>query len=201
MAKLDILPIGLYEENSMVLHDHGHVLLIDPGRYPEKIAAKVGPQEIVDAIVLTHGHSDHTMAADDLADQYHCPIYLHPLDRALVAADSRHLESTGYPLYHETQDLADGAMTIGTFPVTVYHTPGHTAGSVCICYRNLLFTGDTLFAGDCGRTDLYSGDEAEMQKSLHRLAALSRDLQVYPGHGPSSTISGELKVNPYLQSA
>jgi len=201
MAKLDILPIGLYEENSMVLHDHGHVLLIDPGRFPKEIAARVDQKEIVDAIVLTHGHSDHTMAADDLADQYHCPIYLHPLDRILVESADRHLDGTDHPIYHEIQPLSSGEMMIGTFPVTVYHTPGHTAGSVCVRYRNLLFTGDTLFAGDCGRTDLYSGDEAAMQKSLHLLAGLSRDLQVYPGHGPSSTISMELKVNPYLQAA
>ena len=74
--KVDVLPIGLYQENSYVLHDHDHVLLIDPGRYPETIAEYVGKNETVDAVLLTHGHEDHTGAADDLADLYGCDVYM-----------------------------------------------------------------------------------------------------------------------------
>jgi glyoxylase-like metal-dependent hydrolase (beta-lactamase superfamily II) len=89
-------------------------------------------------------------------------------------------------------------MTVGTFPLSVIATPGHTAGSVCVRFRSLLFTGDTLFAGDIGRTDLYSGDEEQMIETLKLFKDLPHDLRVLPGHGPASTIGRELKVNPYL---
>jgi glyoxylase-like metal-dependent hydrolase (beta-lactamase superfamily II) len=196
--KLDILPIGLYEENSYVLHDAGHVLLVDPGRYPKVIAEKISQDETVDGIVLTHGHSDHTMAADDLADLYHCMIYLNDNDRMIVTPGAR-LDGTESPIYHEIKNLAEGDLKVGFFDLKIYCTPGHTAGSVCIQYRNILFTGDTLFAGDCGRTDLYSGSEAELIESLHALSRLPKDLKVYPGHGPSSTIGQELRINSYLK--
>ena len=68
--RIDVLPIGLYQENSIIVHDHDHVLLIDPGRYPDIIAAKISPKEAVDAVILTHGHDDHTGAVDDLAERY-----------------------------------------------------------------------------------------------------------------------------------
>ncbi len=194
--KLDILPIGLYAENSYVLHHKKHVLLVDPGRFAQRIAEVIGKDETVDGIVLTHGHNDHTGAVDDLAEMYGCPVYIHPDDRILVDKNGY---GHGYdaPIYAELTDLS-GEMMIGTFPVTVYHTPGHTAGSVCVRIRGAMFTGDTLFAGDIGRTDLFSGDEMQMLESLKFLATLPHDIQIFPGHGPSSTIAQELKTNMYL---
>ena len=198
--KLDVLPIGLFGENSYVLQDHDHVLLVDPGRFPDEIATHIPKVMPVDAIVLTHGHEDHTGAADDLSEKYSCPIYIHPDDLPLVTADPKgHAAPYCAVVYSEKKLLEEGEMTIGTFPVTIYHTPGHTSGSVCIRYRNLLFTGDTLFAGSVGRTDLYGGDEDELIASLQFIKTLPHDLAVYPGHGPASTIARELKWNPYLQ--
>ncbi len=197
--KIDILPIGLYEENIYILHESGHVLIIDPSRYPKKILSMITSSEITDGIILTHGHSDHTMAADDLADQLHCEIYMNPDDLALTDPKAGKIDGTESPVYHSIIPLNSGDMTIGSFPLTIYHTPGHTAGSCCIRFRNVLFTGDTLFAGDCGRTDLYSGSEPQLQQSMHMLSQLPKDLTVYPGHGPSSTIAQELLVNPYLR--
>lgn len=197
---LDILPIGLYGENSYVLHDQKHVLLIDPGRYAGEISKRISADETVDAIVLTHGHEDHTGAVDDLADRYHCPVYMDKKDLPLV--DPANAGKIGYsaPVYAEITPLEQNTKA-GFFQLQVTETPGHTAGSVCIRYRNLLFTGDTLFAGNIGRTDLYSGSEEEMMQSLHKLAQMPHDLQVFPGHGPSSTIGRELLVNPYLQTS
>lgn len=193
---LNILPIGLYQENIYILHEDRHVLIVDPGRYHERILACVEKEEKVDGIVLTHGHEDHTGAVDDLVDRCHCQVWMHPADRPLIdPREGKH----GYasPVYSPVEDLQKD-MVIGHFHIHVYHTPGHTAGSVCIRYRNLLFTGDTLFASDIGRTDLYSGDEEEMYRSLHFLKTLPNDLQVFPGHGPASMMKEEKERNPWL---
>ncbi|MBQ9153789.1 MAG: MBL fold metallo-hydrolase [Solobacterium sp.] len=198
--KLDVLPIGLYQENIYLLHDHDHVLIIDPGRNAKEIAKYIAPQETVDAILLTHGHSDHVMAADDLADMYGCPVYLNRSDRMLVTPGVGRIDGTEYPVYSELRDLDEGELQAGTFPLHIYHTPGHTAGSVLIRFRGILFTGDTLFAQSIGRTDLYSGNDEEMIASLRRIMDLPGDLKIFPGHGPSSTISHEKIANPYLQN-
>jgi glyoxylase-like metal-dependent hydrolase (beta-lactamase superfamily II) len=194
---LDILPIGLYQENSYILHDNGHVLFIDPGRYAKEIMKHIKKDEIIDGIALTHGHEDHTGAVDDLAEAYQCPVYMHSADLDLTDPKQVGRGFDG-PIYTKVSPL-ERIDQIGTFAIKVYHTPGHTAGSCCIQYRSLLFTGDTLFAGDIGRTDLYSGDEQEMLASLKMLKELPNDLQIYPGHGPASSMHEEKMCNPYLQ--
>lgn len=195
--KLDLLPIGLYEENIYVLHDNGHVLIVDPGKYPKEIMKCIDDNEIVDGICLTHGHEDHTGAVDDLVDQYHCKVYMNMNDFILV--DPKYAGSHGFdaPVYSEITPYTED-MTIGSFKLHIINTPGHTAGGVCIKYRNLLFTGDTLFAGSIGRTDLFSSNEKDMIESLRVLSQLPRDLIVLPGHGPKTTIKQELDTNMFL---
>lgn len=195
--KVDVLPIGQFQENIYVLHDQGHVLIFDPGRYAKKVAAAIGKDETVDGIILTHGHSDHTGAADDLNDLYHCGVYMNMKDYILVDPSCAGKHGFDSPVYSEVQDLSE-TMKIGIFDLKIHFTPGHTAGSVCVQYRNLLFAGDTLFAGSIGRTDLYSGDDREMAQSLEYIKTLPHDLKVLPGHGPSTTIGRELKTNPFL---
>ncbi len=196
--KIDTLPIGLYQENIYILHDHSHVLIIDPGRYAKEIASHIRDDETVDGIILTHGHEDHTGAADDLAEMYDCGVWLHDADRQLVSPDAVNAFGSYAGLVYAKTNHLEGDMEIGTFKVTVYHTPGHTSGSVCIRYRNVLFSGDTLFASSVGRTDLFSGNDEEMVETIRFLKTLPRDLKVYPGHGPATTIAQELRVNPYL---
>ena len=195
--KLDILPIGQYEENVYVLHDKGHVLIIDPGRSAKTIASVIAPDETVDAVILTHGHADHTQAADDISEMYHCPVYMNREDYILVDPSFAGKHGFDGPVYSEILDL-QAVMKIGVFDLQIHYTPGHTAGSVCVQYKNLLFSGDTLFAGSIGRTDLYSGDEMQMAQSLEYLKKLPHDLKVLPGHGPSSTIGTEIKRNPFM---
>ena len=195
--KLDILPIGQYEENVYVLHDKGHVLIIDPGRSAKTIASMIAQDETVDAVILTHGHADHTQAADDISEMYHCPVYMNREDYILVDPSFAGKHGFDGPVYSEILDL-QAVMKIGVFDLQIHYTPGHTAGSVCIQYKNLLFSGDTLFAGSIGRTDLYSGDEMQMARSLEYLKKLPHDLKVLPGHGPSSTIGTEIKRNPFM---
>lgn len=198
--RLDILPIGQFEENSYVLHDNGHVLFIDPGRYYKKIMECVGKDEVVDGIVLTHGHSDHTGAVDDLCDVYNCPVYMDYHDLPLVLPSNAGHYGYSAPVYASIHDLNEKQVKIGTFSLEIHHTPGHTDGSICIRYKNILFTGDTLFASSCGRTDLYSGSDEKMRLTLEYLKTLPHDLQIYPGHGPASTIGMEVRNNPYMIS-
>lgn len=195
--KVDVLPIGQDQENSYVLHDRNHVLFIDPGRRAKQIAACVGAKETVDGIILTHGHADHTQAADDLADFYDCDVYMSHQDLILTDPEGVHNYGFDGPVYHEILNLKDH-MRIGSFTIDVIATPGHTAGSVCVRCGTLLFTGDTLFAGDIGRTDLFGGSETDLAASLKKLAQLPHDLKVLPGHGPASTIGNELMCNPYF---
>ena len=197
--KVDVLPIGLYQENIYVLHDHDHVLIVDPGAHAREIAKVISKEESVDGILLTHGHEDHTGAVDDVVDMYHCPVYMHMADIPLVDSSSRQRTAYSDPVYSPITPLPEGKTHIGTFDLNVYSTPGHTAGSVCVQYRNLLFSGDTLFAGSCGRTDLFSGDETLMLQSLVFLSTLPNDLIVLPGHGPRTTIKQEKQTNYFMK--
>ncbi len=196
--KLDVLPIGLYGENIYVLHENDHVLIVDPGKYAKEIKKYISEKEIVDGIVLTHGHEDHTGAVDDLVDMYGCCVYMDLDDYDLV--DPKYAGSHGFdaPIYTKVNSLQTNSK-VGTFSLEVTKTPGHTKGSVVIRYRNLLFTGDTLFQGSIGRTDLYGGSEIEMKESLKKFFDMPHDLIVLPGHGPKSTIKQELDTNMYIQ--
>lgn len=196
--KLDVLPIGLYGENIYVLHEINHVLIVDPGKYAKEIQKCISKDEVVDGIVLTHGHEDHTGAVDDLVDIYQCPVYMDLDDYDLV--DPKYAGSHGFdaPIYTEVHALKKDSI-VGAFALEVTKTPGHTKGSVVIRYRNLLFTGDTLFQGSIGRTDLYGGSEVEMKESLKKFFDMPHDLVVLPGHGPKSTIKQELDTNMYIQ--
>lgn len=197
--KIDTLPIGMFQENIYILHDNDHVLIIDPGKHADVISRCISSKETVDAVLLTHGHSDHTGAADDTAELYQCPVYIHPDDRIMIDPSGRTVRSFEEPVYSATADLMPGKNRIGSFDLEILHTPGHTKGSVMIRYRNVLFSGDTLFAGSIGRTDLFGGDEDEMTESIRMILNLPNDLKVLPGHGPASTIGMEKKVNPYLK--
>lgn len=195
---IDILPIGMYGENSYVVHEKNEVLLIDPGAYPKEILKRIRPEEKVDAIVLTHGHEDHTGAVDDIVDVLHCLVYLHPDDFLLAAHDNgKDVRAFARPVYSDITPLGD-TLDIGVFHLKIYHTPGHTPGSVCIQYKDALFSGDTLFAGSVGRTDLPGGSEQEMISSLRFLRTLPGYLKVFPGHGDATTINIEDSNNPFL---
>lgn len=197
--KLDVLPIGMYQENIYILHDSGHVLIVDPGAHIKEIQKCISDEEKVDGILLTHGHEDHTGAVDDAVDVYHCPVYIQEEDMELVDAKSKTRIPFSDPVYSPLTPLRPETK-IGFFPLRIYLTPGHTAGSICAQYRNLLFSGDTLFAGSCGRTDLYSGNEEQMLASLRFLSTLPPDLIVLPGHGPRTTIKQELQSNYFMRN-
>lgn len=160
-----------------------------------------------DAILLTHGHFDHFWGVEKLLARYPVPVYLHPEDKEVmdnVTGTPGVTESFSF-LRHDfpTVDVADGEVltTAGT-AWKVIHTPGHTPGGVCYysAENNLLLSGDTLFAGSIGRTDLYGGDYDKLMASIQgKLLTLPGETDVIPGHGHPTSIAQEGMHNPFLQ--
>ena len=195
MLKIHGLPLGDYQPNCYIVHEENSTdcLIIDPGYEPEIISSYLEEKGLTpEAILLTHCHFDHVGAVKDLAAQYDCKVFLDKKELAMPPM------LTNGPLYY-TDGYGDGdTLTLAGIPIQVLETPGHTPGSVCLIMEDTLFSGDTLFAGSCGRTDLPCGDARAMRDSLRRLAALSENYRVCPGHGPSSTLNREKQTNPYL---
>ena len=195
MLKIHVLPLGDYQTNCYIVHEENSTdcLIIDPGYEPEIISSYLEEKGLTPAaILLTHCHFDHVGAVKDLAAQYDCKVFLDKKELAMPPM------LTNGPLYY-TDGYGDGdTLTLAGIPIQVLETPGHTPGSVCLIMEEHLFSGDTLFAGSCGRTDLPGGDGRAMRDSLRRLAALESNYQVYPGHGHGTTLDWEKKTNPYL---
>lgn len=195
MLIIDTLPLGDYQTNCYIVRreDSRKALILDPGYEPESILSFLAEKQLTpEAILLTHGHFDHVGAVKELAAETGCRVYLNEKDLAMPPM------MTAGPLFY-TDTYAEGdQLTLAEIPVTVLETPGHTPGSVCLIMEDTLFSGDTLFAGSCGRTDLPCGDSRAMRDSLRRLAALSENYRVCPGHGPSSTLNREKQTNSYL---
>ena len=197
MLTIHPLVMGAYQTNCYIIHDQhsSGCCVIDPGYDPETILGTLESQGLtLEAILLTHGHFDHVGAVRDLAADTGCQVYVCAEDLALPQ------QLTAGPLYH-TQTYAEGArLHLAGLDITVLHTPGHTPGSVCLQVEDALFSGDTLFAGSCGRTDLPGGSWEDMTRSLARLASLEPNYWVLPGHGESTSLSEEKKHNPYMRS-
>ncbi|MDD4796614.1 MAG: MBL fold metallo-hydrolase [Eubacteriales bacterium] len=174
----------------------GAAAVIDPDGCAADVQALLKKQHLsLKMILLTHGHFDHIGSVDELRAAQDVPVYIHPLDAALLTAADGNLSSLlGAPLVIGAADalLHDGdTLLLGDTPIQVLHTPGHTPGSCCFFCGGALYSGDLLFCGGVGRTDLPGGDAAQLQESLARVLELPPDTPVYPGHGPSTTIGNE----------
>ena len=174
--------------------------VIDPGGNAVQVAAAVDQSGCVPAaILLTHGHYDHTGGVADLAEKWPgLPVYLNHRDQAGEDAYLRQL----FPPIPGAKDYDEGdTIRIGSLTLTVLATPGHSEGSVTLRCGDVLFCGDTLFAGSCGRTDFPGGSTKKMMTSLKRLGELEGDFHVLPGHMEASTLDRERSWNPYLRQA
>ena len=194
--EMDILQLGLLGTNCYMLWEDGVCVLIDPGAGAEQLLRRLGDLGVsLAAIVLTHGHYDHVGAVQALREATGCRVFLPEADTALPPS------ITDGPIAY-TDLYRDGdTLRFGPIELDVILTPGHTPGSSCLKTGNRLFTGDTLFRGSCGRTDLPGGDWRQMYASLKRLGELEGDLYIYPGHGDASTLDLERRTNPYLREA
>lgn len=220
---IDGFPAGPWGTNCFVVASGAgsECLIIDPG-----MDAMAGVKAIVDrhrlhpsAVVLTHGHLDHTWSVLPVCTDTGVPAYIHSRDRAMLADPavgmSRDMMAAveqltgGTMTFAEPDDVIelgdDDTIELLGVPLTVRHTPGHTPGSVVFSLAAeadippVLFSGDLLFAGSIGRTDLPGGDSATMMRSLQTvLPAFSDDTVVLPGHGPQTTMGTERRTNPFL---
>jgi len=175
----------------------GRCVIIDPGwDIPEILhKLKVGSFKTVSAILLTHGHYDHSQAVRELLETCPAPLYYEKSDAPLL----------GFQTAYDRTFEGDFEFDAGPFKVWFLHTPGHSPGSCCINIGEHLFTGDTLFFDACGRTDLPYSDPLDMRRSLVRLANLHDDLNVWPGHAYSQSthlrLCDVVESNPYVKAA
>lgn len=179
----------LYTNCFLLIGEHGDAVAIDPAAPVEQFVDQLEKNNAtLTHILLTHGHFDHIGSVDALREKYGAKLVMNEADE-----DHFDLQADAY--------FTDfGKLEIDGMDFETIFTPGHTPGSTCIRCEDLLFTGDTLFAGDVGRTDLPGGDSAALKASLKKLCdAVQDDVQVLPGHEEFSTLDTEKKENPYLR--
>ncbi|MBQ4066407.1 MAG: MBL fold metallo-hydrolase [Clostridia bacterium] len=198
-----------YGSNCWVIIDEesGEYVLIDPSptgaAFLEFIEKRELRREDLKYILLTHGHFDHITGADEIRDVTGAPLAIHEADADFLT-DS---DKNAYKYFFREElvmrpaeiILHDGdVLNLGKNEIRVVSTPGHSEGSVCFFTDEIIYTGDTLFDRSIGRTDLVGGNQAKLEDSLRYLISLEKDYLIYPGHGSVSTLSKQLKFNPYL---
>ncbi len=203
MVSHKIIPVGAYEANCVILWNGEDALVLDPGQDAEFLLAFLSGKSLkLRAILLTHGHFDHVNGILGILEKNpEVPVYAHPSDWVMFGHPMNR-NPPDYPGVGRPSNLHDIRDIVKDFPAfgfEVLETPGHTPGSVCVKAGSLLLSGDTLFAGSCGRTDFPGGSMADMRRSLASLAKLPPETVVVPGHGPSTTIAREVASNPFME--
>ena len=204
MIKIHTLPLGSYQTNCYIVYEEtaNSCAVIDPGYSPERVLEFVGKLGLtVDAVLLTHGHFDHVGGVEAIVKTTGCALWMREGD---YTQRKNPQNDFFYPIHDcdftEVRFCEEGEhIHAGGLTFTAMETPGHTWGSVCYVCENAIFSGDTLFAGSCGRTDLPGGDWQTIMLSLERLAELEGDFDIYPGHGESTTLAREKQYNPYMR--
>ena len=194
---------GYLEENCYILETDNNIIIIDPGSDAEKIMSCFkGSSLPVSAILLTHGHFDHIGAARELRDVFDAKIYINENDADMLSDVTKSLAGGFIPSYEgfdaDVVFSGDTKLDINGDKIDVMYTPGHTMGSSCFFAGDLCFCGDTVFNLSIGRTDFPGSSPAAMADSLRKLKGIGRDMKVYPGHGPETTLDYEKMNNPYF---
>ncbi|MEY8257895.1 MBL fold metallo-hydrolase [Erysipelotrichaceae bacterium 66-17] len=195
--------LGPVQANCYVVVGNGHALIIDPGDAFDEVEQLLKENNaVLDAVLLTHAHFDHIGGLDRLIEKFDVDVYMN--EKEFDFLKDMHLNGSAYFQVHiqshaQPKAVVEGKQRIGNFEVSAKTLPGHSAGSTVFQIGDDLFTGDVLFQGSIGRTDLPSGSYAQMMESIAYLKTLPHDLKVYPGHGPATTIGQELRWNPYFR--
>ncbi len=196
-----------FSSNSYLLISNGEAVIIDcsaPSSTVERDLQK--SNAVLKYVILTHGHFDHIETLDEIRDLTGAEIIIHQNDAEMLTDSNKNGYSdffTGeFTSYPADKTVVNGdVIHFGNDEINVIHTPGHSKGSICLQCGECLFTGDTLFANNIGRSDLYGGDEFTIMKSLKLLSNMDPKLVIYPGHGPASTMERELRCNYYIRDA
>lgn len=203
------IPLGPLQTNCYILaNSQKTCLIVDPGEEGNKLInhlekRKLKPQ----AILLTHAHFDHIGAVDDIRDHYGIPVYLHEKEAKWLldpALNGSQFFTVGHLVRVKPADhiiTLEGKTTVGDFWFEVWETPGHSPGSISLYFKDegVVISGDALFQGSIGRTDLPGGNQKQLLESIHKkLLVLPEETQVLPGHGIITTIQSEMDSNPFL---
>jgi hydroxyacylglutathione hydrolase len=203
--RIDKIIVGQLEVNCYIASDEKtlEAVIVDPGDEFERIAGLIDSVGVTPVTILfTHAHYDHICASKELQDRYECPFVMHEEEKTTYEMTKRMCLAWGY----EPEDFPPPDMTVkngdkirlGEVCLEVVHTPGHSPGSICIYGERFLFSGDTLFRGSVGRTDLPGGSTEKLIRSLKSLVTLPPDTRVLCGHGEETTLREESSDNPFI---
>ncbi|MCA5012649.1 MULTISPECIES: MBL fold metallo-hydrolase [unclassified Enterococcus] len=207
MLTIERILTGVIQENCYLIYNEENLLIIDPGAEAERIISLIKKTEKKPiAILLTHTHYDHIGAVEELRHHYHIPVYVSPLEQEWLSNPVLNLSGLG-----RHDDIADIVVQpaemefemtdyeLGGIKFSVVPTPGHSIGSVSLIFDDFVVTGDALFKGSIGRTDLHTGDMEQLLHSIRTyLFTLPDEFPAYPGHGDATTIEHEKKTNPFF---
>ena len=205
--EFESIAVGAFQANAWLAWDpaSGKGVLVDPGDEPARLLSWIRGKGVeVETLLATHGHLDHVSAAKDLSRELGgIPLRLHTEDRFLLESLPETRKQFGLPPAEPpslVEDLADGErIPLGGEFLEVLHVPGHSPGSVAFLSGGALLTGDLLFKGSVGRTDLPGGDAPLLFESIReKVLILPGETRILPGHGPESTVEEEKKTNPFL---
>lgn len=197
--------VGALETNCYLVFSppRRNCLIIDPGGDPGLIIDELTQEGLTPrCILLTHGHIDHCGAVTPIREKFKIPLLMAPEDLPILTGNENHFLSTTLGLDPPADIdvlIENEDFKIEDFEdLDIVKTPGHTPGSICLKTEDLLFSGDTVFAGSIGRTDLPGGSDHQIQKSLDRIRTFPRKLKLLPGHGPLSDLDTEFNTNPFF---
>lgn len=199
--KIDSIQVGPIMTNCYLLCDDaaGVCCVIDPGDEPARVEQMVQRSGCeLRYILLTHGHFDHCTGVAGMLERHpELPVYI--CEKDVTDGVGSEMQFARLPEKNQRYYKDGDTLTLGALTISVLETPGHTPGSVCLLVGDVMFAGDTLFRGSCGRTDFPGGDYRAMLRSLGRLGKLKGNYQVYPGHEQPTNLDFERRFNPYMQ--
>lgn len=204
ILKIQRFPVGILRTNSYLVSYNDRGIIVDPGGISDKLDENIKKLNGIDYIILTHGHFDHILEVKRYQNLTGAKIVIGKDEKDFPMDNSLNLCSEFYKkgINNFSGDilLKDGdTLKFNDKEIKVIFTPGHTIGSVCYCLDNNMFSGDTLFRGKVGRTDLATGNENDMLNSLRKIYDLETDYSIYPGHGLTTSLYREKSLNTGLK--